>query len=651
MMIHLVCKHGRWPRVLLSIVATLVLCGTERSTLSADTAAKPNVLFIAIDDLNDWVGCLAGHPDVKTPHMDRLARRGVLFANAHCPAPVCNPCRTALLSGVLPSTSGCYQNADWWSESPALRGAVPLPMHFKNRGYRTMTVGKIFHNGPRSVGKETWNAMWDENGGGGSAHFSRDEDFFPGLANIHRFAIFWGPRDFEFSDTQTAAWAAERLEKDYNEPFLLTVGFHRPHVPLTAPPQYFEMYDRRRIALPPVREGDLDDMPWMARQSAIAGFQDMEGGYHFQMTRLDYWRDAVQAYLACVSFVDDCVGQVLDALDSSPHAHDTIVVLWSDHGWGLGEHYHWQKWGLWDVTTRVPLIISAPGVTAPGGRCDAPAGLVDLYPTLVDLCGLTDLEQLEGESLRPLLEDPNADRTRPALTTMGPNNHTLRTERWRYTRYADGSQELYDHQSDPHEWHNLAEKPEHAEIIRQLRKWLPTRNANAVKSTPSGDTIHLERGQPVPFHAVQPNVAGRSITVRAEIQPESPNGVIVCHAGMYAGYALYLKGGKLCMSVMDVPRPLAWDKLLPERTVVACSEPLPDGLVCVEGRLDADGRITLKVNGKLAGQGQCDGPLSIHPTGVLQLGAPHNDYLAVGDYGPEDRFEGLIRNAVVRFGD
>ncbi len=626
------------------------------------TSDRPNVLFIALDDLNDWIGCAGTNPDVRTAHMDRLAEQGMHFANACCASPVCNPSRTAILTGLGPSTTGCYLLNDHLEDSPARGRTLPLPLYFRRHGYRTMAVGKIDHgNLVERAARATWNEeLWDETGSwfGGqqfdlhSPHTQCPTD----VGGLYNFAFHWGPLDDEqaetLSDTHVARWAAEQLSREQDQPFFLAAGFFRPHLPLIAPRRFFEMYDPDSLHMPPTGPEDFGAMPAMARQIALAGYQDMERGKHFQITQHGQWREIVRAYLACISYADDCVGQVLRALERGPHADNTIVVLWSDNGWSLGHHFHWQKWSLWDSGSRVPLIIKAPGVTTGRGPCDQAVGLIDLYPTLVDLCGLPEVDALEGQSLRGLLDGSQPQRERPALSSFGPNNHSLRTSRWRYTRYADGSEELYDGLNDPHEHENLAGEPEHRPVIDALARWLPAENAPALTSSPpAGEPLDLEPGDEVWFRGVQPGIADARIAVRARVKAEGSDGVIVHHGGWFAGYALYLKDGRLSMAVADVRRPLRWNDLELQRTVVRADQPLGTDWAEVEGLLDVDGTITLRVDGAVVATGRAAGPLSIHPAGLLEAGRYQKQkYPPMGDYAPSEAFPGQLRDLRVEFG-
>ncbi len=427
------------------------------------TPARPNVLFIAVDDLNDWVGCLGKRADVKTPNVDKFARSGVLFTRAYCAAPACNPSRTALMTGVRPSTSGVYHNDQPWR--PVLKDAVTLTQYFSRHGYTADGGGKIFHNSYNDA------ASW--------GHWERAGPFphpavtpHNGLKGAGHFD--WGPVDAgdkEMGDHHTAEWAAAFLAQKHDKPFVLAPGFIRPHLPFYAPKKYFDLYPLDGIKLPETLATDLDDVPPAGVKMA------KPDGDHRKVVAADQWKKAVQAYLACITFTDAMIGTVLDALDKSAYRDNTVVVLWSDHGWSLGEKQHWRKFALWEETTRVTLAVRAPGVTQAGGSCGRTVNLLDLYPTLTDLCGLPPKAGQEGASLVPLLKNPAAAWDRPAITTHGKDNHAVRTERWRYIHYADGGEELYDHDADPREWKNLAADPAHAATKKELAAHLPKVNA------------------------------------------------------------------------------------------------------------------------------------------------------------------------------
>ena len=473
--------------ILLAFLSVWVVC---QSAFASD---RPNVLMIVVDDMNDWVGCLGGHPDVKTPNIDRLAQRGMLFANAHVAAPVCNPSRVATLTGRRPSTTGIYDNSVVWHQ--VLPDVMTIPGHFKANGYHVVGGGKVNHHMPgfnrRSDWHDYFDQVFDSHYHDRLAHGLDVQNFswpqgFPlnQLAAVKSLSkppqnaseFDWGAfdkSDAEMGDGKMIDWAAKFLANPPSDkPFFLAAGIYRPHLPFYAPQKYFDLYPQDAITLPAVKDDDLDDLPPAGKKMA----ESRRGDYELVM-REGRYRELLQAYLANISFGDALVGRLLDALDSSPAANNTIVVLWSDHGWHLGEKQHLHKFTLWERSTRVPFIVAAPSVTKSAGHCSQAVGLIDLFPTLNELCNLPSVDGLDGQSLAPQLRDPTLDPERPALTTHEFANHTLRSRDWRYIRYADGGEELYDHRSDPHEWTNLADAPEFAAVKAELANYLPQTDA------------------------------------------------------------------------------------------------------------------------------------------------------------------------------
>ncbi len=443
---------------------------TEVAAREPAQADKPNVLFIAIDDMNDWLGYLGKHPLVKTPHIDSLAERGTAFLNAHCQAPLCNPSRTSLMLGLRSSTTGIHGLAPWFRNVEEWQDRVALPQHFKAHGYRTYTSGKIYHGGvggpqKRAVEFDVW-------GPAGGIGVRPEKKLIPPTPMGNHPLMDWGVfphNDEDKGDYQVASWAVERIRNmPRDEPFFLAAGFFLPHVPCYATQKWFDLYPDDDSVLPEIREDDRDDTPrfswylhWKLPEPRLKWVQEN-----------NQWRNLVRSYLACTSFIDAQVGRIVDALEEEGLADNTVIVLWGDHGWHLGEKGITGKNTLWDVGTRVPLIFAGPGVQG-GQRCTQPAELLDIYPTLIDLCGLTERDDLEGLSLRPQLENSSTPRERPAITTHNQGNHGIRSEHWRYIRYADGTEELYDMRTDPHEWTNLAGNTEYAEVVQQHRAWLP----------------------------------------------------------------------------------------------------------------------------------------------------------------------------------
>jgi len=445
MMISLITSWGRMTLLGVLCVVYSPLANT----------APPNVLVIMIDDLNGWVGCLDGHPQVRTPHIDALAERGVLFTNAHVQATFCGPSRVSMLSGRYPQTTGCY-DFERYSELASLREHPPLPMQFRRHGYRTFGGGKVFHHGMGSGWvAESWDTDWKTP----SNPRPRERMNWP-------VPIWdWGPfldDDEAMGDYQLARVTRETLQQTHEQPLMMIAGIRRPHVPLHVPKKWFDLYPLEEIVLPEVLENDLDDVPHP--EIALEGHA---APVHAEIVEKDLWHSLVQAYLASISFVDHCVGEMLAGLDAGPNRDNTIVVLVSDHGFHLGEKQHWAKRTLWEETTRIPMIIMGPGLPA-GSKVSKPVGAIDLYPTLCDLAGVAPPSGLEGHSLKALLKDAHAKWSHPAVTTFEPGDLAIRTERWRYIIYPDQTKELYDHQRDPREWHNLAGKSEYEAVEKEL---------------------------------------------------------------------------------------------------------------------------------------------------------------------------------------
>jgi arylsulfatase A-like enzyme len=471
------------------------------------TVARPNVLFIAIDDQNDWIGHLGGHPLAQTPHLDRLAARGTSFLNAQCNAPLCNPARTAVMTGLRPSTTGIYGLAPWFRSLPGLRGHVTLPQYFSAQGYRTSATGKIYHGGGKAL-QEEFDVIGPA-GGVGTRPPAKLVGATPGDNNP---LVDWGVWPLDGDDTskgdyQVASWTIDQIKNaPRDRPWFLAAGFFLPHVPAYATQAWFDRYPDDDCVLPAIREDDRADTPrfswylhWELPEPRLAWLRET-----------GQWRNLARSYLACTSFVDAQVGRVLAALEESGLAENTIVVVWGDNGFHLGEKGITGKNSLWDDGTRVPLIFAGPGIT-PGQRCARPAELLDIFPTLVELAGLPRRVGLEGLSLAPQLLDAHAPRVRPALTTHNQGNHALRSERWRYIRYADGSEELYDMAADPHEWTNLAGHAEHSAVIAEMRRWLPQQDAAPAPGSAHRVLIYdaatgqaMWEGRPIPAGAPIP---------------------------------------------------------------------------------------------------------------------------------------------------
>lgn len=426
---------------------------------------KPNVLFISIDDQNDWVACMKGHPDVKTPNIDRLAKRGTLFVNAHCQSPLCNPSRSSLLFGKRPTSTGVYGLVPGPRSSPILENATSLTQAFMKSGYDTNICGKIYHDGsipPKNRLAEC--ATW-----GPAPGMPKPAKPFVQTPGKHP-AMDWGvfPKDdSEQPDWKTTDWAISKLKEKQTKPLFLGIGFRLPHVPCFASQKWFDLYPGE-VTLPPVKIDDRDDTPefswylhWKLPEPRLSWLK-----------KENQWQPLVKSYLASISFMDSQVGRLLDALDGSGIAENTLIVLWSDHGWHLGEKGITGKNSLWERSTRVPLIFAGKGISS-GSVCARPVELLDIYPTLVELCSLQKVEGLEGHSLSPLLKNSSAPRIWPAITSHNTGNHSIRSERYRFIKYADGTEEFYDHCEDPNEWRNLAREKGFEKVMEEHRAWLP----------------------------------------------------------------------------------------------------------------------------------------------------------------------------------
>ena len=429
---------------------------------------RPNIVFIAIDDLNDCVGFLDGNQQTITPNLDRLAARGVKFTRAYCMAPVCNPSRTSLMTGLRPSTTGVYNNANDWR--PEISEELTLPTAFRHAGYYVAGAGKIYHEAYRR------HSEWDDylESPGKDPEPTGDT----GVGGI-KFAPL-DCRDEDLREWKVVNYGIEQLQKPHDKPLLLTLGLFKPHMPWNVPKKYYDLHPLDKIVLPEAPPEDLDDLPPAGLRFA------KPKGDHRQILESGCWKEAVQAYLAAISFTDGQIGRLLDAIDKSPERDNTIIVLWGDHGWHLGEKQHWRKFTLWEEATRAPLIWVAPGITKPGTASHRTVDFSSIFPTLTDLAGIPTPSHVEGKSVRPLLANPEAEWSYPAITTYERNNHAVRTEGWRYIRYADGGEELYDEKADPKEWKNLAGIPEYAAKKAGLAKLLPQKNADEIEKRAAG---------------------------------------------------------------------------------------------------------------------------------------------------------------------
>ncbi len=483
---------------------------------AAAAGDKPNVLFISVDDLNDWIGCLGGHPQARTPNFDKLAASSVVVNNAHCPGASCNPSRTAIMTGLSPHRSGLYQNGQKMRE--VLPEAELLPKYFGNHGYWSGGSGKLLHY---FIDARSWDeyfpAKETENPFPRTLYPDKRPVSLPRGGPWQYGETDWAALDAtdeEFGgDWLVSKYVGEKLSQEHDKPFFLACGIYRPHEPWFVPKPYFDLFPLAEIQLPlGYKEDDLDDLP-------PAGKKRGPNRYLAHIRKHDQWKQGIQGYLASIAFADAMLGRVLDALEKGPNRDNTIVALWSDHGWHLGEKQHWQKYTAWRVCSRVPLMIRVPeGVpglpvgTKPGVS-SRPVNLLSLYPTLIELSGLPPKSDNHGPSLVPLLEDPAADWKHVSLTHLGePGTFGLSAEGWRYIHYANGDEELYDVKSDPYEWTNLAAKSEHTGKLAELRalapkkfaplkpprdeslpplKWMASNGSPAPASKPDGNTFDV----------------------------------------------------------------------------------------------------------------------------------------------------------------
>ncbi|WP_395718721.1 sulfatase [Prosthecobacter sp.] len=594
--------------LLLALVPGLLPAATKSKSRAASAYGKPNVLFIIADDLRDYVGWMGGHPQSVTPNMDRLSKKGMRFTNAHCNYALCNPSRTSLLTGMLPSSSGVFGNEQDWRRSVQIAGKPTLPEHFKAQGYLTVAAGKIFH--ANHGGPEGRLTGWH----GGRRGFEQDaawDQRFPSVGvqipdlpihtgqNFNGLNIWhwdWGGiqvEDEKTDDGQIAAFAAEFLSQKQKKPFFLALGLYRPHSPWYVPQKYFDALPLDSIKLPEVKADDLDDVPAIAKSH-------LKDGHHQKIVEKNLWKAAVRAYLANVAFCDAMLGRILEAVEKGPNAKNTIIVFTSDHGWYLGEKQMWHKGKLWEPTTRVPLTIYAPGATKPDTASAQPVALIDLYPTLCDLVKLPKPEHLDGASLKPLLLDPTAKREKPAIICMsgGKNaGYAARDERWRYIRYADGGEELYDHQSDPNEWTNLAAKPDLVPEKVRLAAFFPAEFKSAVRpvsemvkpASPSGSVdLMLSIGDEISAGEA-PKLQGRGVFIDAVFDFDplvDQDSTLLAQGDAQSGYALHLVAAKPTLTVFV-------DGKAAEVTGAA----LEKGRVNIRALVDGGGALSIAVPG------------------------------------------------------
>ena len=454
----------------LPILLAVALCHSTHAD------SHPNVLFVSIDDFNDWgPSQLEGEPfDVETPNFDRLARQGVLFRNAHCNAPSCNPSRTSILSGLHPASTGVYGNRHDWRDNHLFNDVLLLPEYFKKHGYATLGCGKIYHanqTSPRDRAGYLSPRGWDKFFPSFDAQLPEPSmpDHAPGRG-LGKFD--WGgtgkPLE-EMGDHKVVGWAIDQLNRPRAEPLFLAVGIYRPHMPWFVPDKFYDRYKDARIVPPTDPKGWESGLP----ETLVKKFK--------RFRQFAGERGPSHGYAACITYADFELGRLLDALQASPIAGNTIVVVWSDHGWHLGEKGHFSKFTLWEESTRVPLLIASPGQKP--GAVDSAVSLLDVYPTLVALAGLPANKDNEGRNLLPLMRGKK-DPKRAIVTSLGSERHAVRDGRYRYLKFQN-VEALFDHRTDPGEYINIANDPENAPVLDRLRAVIPASIQPAMHQTPA----------------------------------------------------------------------------------------------------------------------------------------------------------------------
>lgn len=472
-------------------------------SFSAHGQNRPNVLFIAMDDENDWLGPFGGNPQVLTPYMDRLCNdNAMIFNNAHCAAAVSCPSRSALLSGFRPEKTGCYGNSQNMLSSELIQQYATMPEYFSKNGYLTISRGKIFHKHNTEEGRDQgqwafdiWEPTTGKMAPRPEMYSSRNDGIVDGVKladqtySTRRGTDFaWGPticKKEETVDYLTAKWFEQQLQKDFDKPFFMAVGIAKPHLPWFVPQEYFDMYNLDSVKIPKYRTDDLDDI---LTPSGKKKFSPSDDFLWLQQDELRF-KAAVRAYMASTTYVDECVGIIIEALRKSKYFDNTIIVIWGDHGWHLGEKLRFRKVTLWSESTRMPLIIRTPEMKN-SSVCNRVVNLMDLFPTLIDLCGLPERDFIDGRSLTPLLKNPDKKWPFPSITTQAAGSFTINNEKWRYTKYNDGTEELYDLKNDPMEWMNLIRSGDRKALSAKtkLAKWMPVTSAPDLPEIKEGDS-------------------------------------------------------------------------------------------------------------------------------------------------------------------
>ena len=479
---------------------------TSCDEVQEKSAVPPNILMISIDDLNNWIEPMGGHPQAITPHLSSFAEESVMFSNSYCASPSCNPSRTALMTGKHPYVTGLYSNPQIWRH--VLPDEVTLPEYFKQAGYWVGGAGKNFHNNmpdPRSWDEyypskirhmpEYFLPVYDSSSD--SKHFAktdnelREDDpkgvtFNMPVFNKMYIAFDFEPLPFkteETGDYSSVEWISNQLKKKHDKPFFLACGLYRPHLPWYVPQEFYEKFPLDKVQLPKIYDNDWADLPELAKKTAS------RGEYHRHVTEARLWKSAVRGYLASINYADNLVGKLLKALEESEYSDNTIVIIYSDHGWQLGEKQHWRKFALWENVINTVLMIKVPKAadrlpvgSQNGYTCERNVSLVDIFPTLTELCGLNQKEGITGNSLVPLLEDPSIEWDFPVITSLGDNHYSVRKDQWHYINYDDKEEELYNLSEDPEEWQNLAGESSYDDTKQKLKKLIPQNRHKFVRT-------------------------------------------------------------------------------------------------------------------------------------------------------------------------
>lgn len=494
--------------VIFSIALSIQACSGNRE--QTEITDQPNIVFFVLDDLNDWINPLGYHQAI-TPNLDRLAESGVMFTNAHAPGVYCAPSRTAIFTGLQATTTGCYTNEIFFYDYPDL---IPLQMAFQQGGYDTWGAGKLFHHRGGYVDLRGWNEFYarsEEIKEMGYEMGSRGSDM--PLPDPYPYSSYyrktdkqltggsfmeWGPIPDSLEDrmiaVQRTKWICDLLRQPHEKPFFIGLGLYCPHFPNYAPQKYFDMYELSQVQVPYLKKDELEDLPEGIRNRMI----NRRRMHQETLEEIDAVKEAVWAYLAAVTYADDMLGRVLDALEKSEHAENTIVIMWSDQGYHHGEKGQWGKHTLWKQTSRVPLIFS--GANLPEGQeISATVGLIDLYPTLIEMCDLPKPHEMEGVSLLPVIKDPLLAVDRNLfIPSHERGSYAVVNEHWRYIYYRDGTEELYNLQEDPDEWYNLAGDEVYRPVIDAMKQAVPgefhpgATPRNRLNLVVTGDTFHWE---------------------------------------------------------------------------------------------------------------------------------------------------------------